>query len=59
MGRYVGLLDGLMGNASEVEPAKIEGDFARVLARDERIEKAYQLLQDLFVFTNNGADPRR
>ncbi len=48
----MGLLDGLMGNASEIDPAKIEGDFARVLAGGERIEKAYQLLRDLFVFTN-------
>jgi hypothetical protein len=29
-----------MGNASEIDPAKIEGDFARVLAGGERIEKA-------------------
>ncbi len=48
----MGLLDGLMGNASEIESARIEGDFARVLAGGERIEKAYQLLRDLFVFTN-------
>lgn len=48
----MGLLDGLMGNASEIEPSKIEGDFARVLAPGERIEKAYQLIRDLFVFTN-------
>ena len=48
----MGLLDGLMGNASEIDPARIEGDFARVLAGGERIEKAYQLLRDLFVFTN-------
>ncbi len=48
----MGLLDGLMGNASEIDPAKIEGDFARVLAEGERIEKAYQLIRDLFVFTN-------
>ena len=41
-----------MGNASEIEPARIEGDFVRVLAGGERIEKAYQLLWDLFVFTN-------
>jgi hypothetical protein len=27
----MGLLDGLMGNASEVEPEGIEGDFARVI----------------------------
>ncbi len=48
----MGLLDGLMGNASEIEPARIEGDFARVLAGGERIEKACQLLRDLFVFVN-------
>ena len=48
----MGLLDGLMGNASEVEVSKIEGDFAQVLSSGERIEKAYQLIRDLFVFTN-------
>jgi len=48
----MGLLDGLMGNASEIEPSGIEADFARVLSPDERIEKAYQLIRDLFVFTN-------
>ena len=52
IGGSVGLLDGLMGNASEIDPAQIEGDFARVLATGERIEKAYQLIRDLFVFTN-------
>lgn len=34
----MGLLDGLMGNASEIEP--------------ERIEKAYLLIRNLFVFTS-------
>jgi hypothetical protein len=48
----MGLLDGLMGNASEIEPSEIEGDFARVMAPGERIEKAYKLIRDLFVFTN-------
>ena len=48
----MGLLDGLMGNASEIDPARIEGDFVRVLAGGERVEKAYQLIRDLFVFTN-------
>lgn len=50
--RNMGLLDGLMGNASEVEVERIEGEFARVLASGERIEKAYLLIRDLFVFTN-------
>ena len=48
----MGLFDGLMGNAPELDLAKIERDFARVLARGERIEKAYQLLRNLFVFAN-------
>lgn len=48
----MGLLDGLMGNASEVEVERIEGEFERVLAAGERIEKAYLLIRDLFVFTN-------
>jgi hypothetical protein len=41
-----------MGNASEVEPERIEEEFARVMAPGERIEKAYLLIRDLFVFTN-------
>ncbi len=48
----MGLLDGLLGNASEVDVSRIEGDFAQVMAPGERIEKAYQLIRDLFVFTN-------
>lgn len=48
----MGLLDGLIGNASEIDPARIEGEFAQVLTREERIERAYQLIRDLFVFTN-------
>lgn len=35
-----------------MEVERIEGEFARVLAAGERIEKAYLLIRDLFVFTN-------
>ena len=48
----MGLLDGLLGNASEIDVSKVGGDFAQVLAPGERGEKAYQLVRDLFVFTN-------
>ncbi len=41
-----------MGNASEIDPTTIEGDFSQVLASEEKIERAYQLIRDLFVFTN-------
>jgi hypothetical protein len=48
----VGLLDGLIGNASAIDASEIEADFAQVLSSGEQIEKAYQLIRDLFVFTN-------
>ena len=48
----MGLLDGLLGNASEIDVSKVGGDFEQVLAPGERVEKAYQLIRDLFVFTN-------
>jgi len=48
----MGLLDGLLGNASEIDPAKLQAEFAQILASGERIERAYQLIRDLFVFTD-------
>ena len=48
----MGLLDGLLGNASEIDVSEVGGDFAQVLAPGERVEKAYQLIRDLFVFTD-------
>jgi hypothetical protein len=48
----MGLLDGLLGNASEVDAATLQTEFAQVLAAGEQIEKAYQLIRDMFVFTD-------
>ncbi len=48
----MGLLDGLLGNASEIDGATLATEFSRVLANGERIEKAYQLIRDLFIFTD-------
>jgi hypothetical protein len=48
----MGLLDGLLGNASEVDASTLQTEFAQVLAPGERIEKAYQLIRDTFVFTD-------
>jgi len=45
-------LDGLLGNASEIDAKKLEHELAKVLAAGERIEKAYQLIRDLFIFTD-------
>jgi hypothetical protein len=48
----LGLLDGVLGNASKIDAAKIQEEFSRVLAAGEQVEHAYQLLRDYFVFTN-------
>ncbi len=48
----MGILDGVMGNASKIDPAKIQQEFSQILAPGERIEHAYQLIRDYFVFTD-------
>jgi hypothetical protein len=48
----MGLLDGMMGNASKVDPATIQKEFAQILAPGETVEHAYQLIRDYFVFTD-------
>lgn len=48
----MGLLDGLMGNASEVNIKEVEKEYANILAPGESIEKAYKLIRDMFIFTS-------
>ena len=48
----MGLMDGLLGNASEVRIQDIQNELCNLLAGEEQIEKAYKLIRDLFVFTN-------
>jgi hypothetical protein len=48
----MGLLSGLLGNASEVDIEKLEEEFAGILATYESIQSAYKVIRDLFVFTD-------
>lgn len=48
----MGLLDGLLGNASEMDPGDIQAEFAQLLAPNERVVKAYQLIRDFFLLTD-------
>lgn len=48
----MGFFDGFMGNASEVDVAEVQREFAHVLAQSEHIDKAYKLVRDMFIFTN-------
>lgn len=48
----MGLFDGMLGNASKIDAAKIQAEFQQILAPGERVEHAYQLIRDYFVFTD-------
>ena len=48
----MGLFSGLMGNASEVDDADLEKVLANTLIEGERVEKAYKVVRDMFIFTN-------
>ncbi|NVK55001.1 MAG: PH domain-containing protein [Alteromonadaceae bacterium] len=49
----MGLLDALMGNASEVDVTEVQEELSPILADDERVVSAYKLIRDLIVFTSN------
>ena len=42
----------MLGNASKIDAAKIQAEFQQILAPGERVEHAYQLIRDYFVFTD-------
>ena len=48
----MGLIDGMLGNASKIDPAKVQTEFAQILAPGEKVEHAYRLIRDYFVFTD-------
>ncbi|WP_295544223.1 PH domain-containing protein [uncultured Thiohalocapsa sp.] len=48
----MGLLSGLLGNASTIDAGKLSADLAPILAAEESIEVAFQVIRDQFVFTS-------
>lgn len=48
----MGLFDGILGNASKIDPQKIQDEFAKILVPGEVVEHAYKLIRDYFVFTD-------
>ena len=48
----MGLLDQVLGNASKIDAAEVQNEFAQVLAPGEKVEHAYQMIRDYFVFTD-------
>jgi len=48
----MGILDGLLGNASEVTIEKLQEEFEPILVEGESLEQAFKIIRDLIVFTN-------
>ncbi|CAM2923845.1 PH domain-containing protein [Paenibacillus sediminis] len=48
----MGFFDGLMGHASEVKLDEVQKEFGMILAPGERIEAAYKIIRDMFIFTD-------
>lgn len=42
----------MLGNASEIDPQRIEKEFENLLIEGEEIRNAYKMFRDLIVFTN-------
>jgi hypothetical protein len=47
----MGILSGLLGNASQADVADVEAELVSILAEGESVEKAFQLIRDLIIFT--------
>lgn len=47
----MGLLSGLLGNASSVDVGDAERELSRILLPGEEVHRAYRVLRDLFIFT--------
>ena len=48
----MGILDGLMGNVSEIKKDEVQSELKDLLATSEKVEHAYKLIRDLIVFTD-------
>lgn len=48
----MGLISGMLGNASEIDAAKATEKVSELLIPRETVRGAYQLVRDLFVFTD-------
>ena len=46
------ILDSILGNAREVDPKEVVDELKPLLIPDEKIERAFKLVRDLYVFTN-------
>lgn len=48
----MGLISGILGNASKVDAEKLEQDLNNILVENESVDKAFRLIRDLIIFTD-------
>jgi hypothetical protein len=48
----MGLLDGLLGNASEIDVNEVSEELAPIIADTESIQQVFKEIRDMYVFTN-------
>jgi Bacterial PH domain len=48
----MGLLDGIIGNASRIDPRKAADEYGRLLGQGEQVHAAYVLVRDAILFTD-------
>ncbi len=49
----MGLLSSLLGNASEIDIAKVQADLEPVLVPGETIGRGFKIFRDMFIFTDH------
>ena len=49
--KNMGLLDGIMGNASEVSLENLQAEYNAILVEGETLQKAFKIVRDMLVFT--------
>lgn len=48
----MGILNKILGNASEVDSEKLTEKYSRLLIENEQVELGFMLFRDVFMFTN-------
>ena len=48
----MGIISGLIGNASETDIEDVKKDYGKLLGRNEDVLQAYQWVRDLLIFTD-------
>ena len=48
----MGLINSLLGNASDVDVAEIQEEYEPILGGEETVEAAFKMVRDLYIFTS-------